>query len=377
MKFKFLSDELREHLQSVGKVIGGKNQPAILEYALFEVRGNELYLTTTDAETRITTHFTLMEKEGEDMAFCVRVKQMLEPLREITNQVMEFILSEEQYELEVRYNNGHFSFPVVKGEDFGEVAKLGENQLKIEMPIANLVEGLENTLFAVSPDDVRPIMNGVHFDIRPEHITFVATNGFMLSYYRHSMLDLDVNEPYGVTLHRKPTQLLSQVLDKDDEGKVEMTFYQNYAQFKTDKVELQCRILEGKYPNYETVVPVDNDKLLEADRLQLLAATRRVSIFANKGLDLISCNFTPTQLTLKCTDQDFSTKAEETLPISFSAEEARFSFRSEFLIQALTTLSTEQIEMKMGDATRAAVLTPVGLEAGVEIVVALMPFVYN
>ncbi len=377
MKFKFLSDELREHLQIVGKVIGGKNQPAIMEFALFEVKGEELYLTTTDGETRISTHFHLTSKEGEDMCFCVRVKQLMDPLREISNQMMEFTLNEEQYELQAQYNNGFFSFPVTRGNDFPGVVSLEEGKVQIEMPIANFVEALENTLYATSNDDMRPIMNGIHVDLRPEHITFVATNGYMLAYYRHSMLGLNVDESHKFNLYRKPMQLLSQVLDKEDEGTLKMEFYDNYARFVCDKIELQCRLLEGKYPNYETVVPEDNDKSLEADRVQMLSATRRVAVFANKGLDLISFDISSTQLTLKSNDIDFSTKAEEVIPVSFSASEARFSFRSEHLIQVLSVLSSANIQMKIGDATRAAIITPIGTEAGVEIVIAVMPFIYS
>ena len=376
MKFTILSDVLRDHLQVVGRVVSSKNSLAIMEFALFEVKGDTLSLTATDGDTRIVTRFALMSKEGEDMSFCVRVRQLLEPLREIPNQVIEFTLNED-HELEAKYNNGHFSFPVVQGADFPSVDSLGDDKLAITMPVSNFLEGLENTLYATSSDDVRPIMTGVHMDVRPEHITFVGTNGFLLAYYRHSMLDLGVAEQYKLTLQRKPAQLLSQVLQKKEDEVVEMEFFPNFALFRTSSIELQCRLLEGKYPNYETVIPKDNDKILEADRLQLLAATRRVSVFANKGMDLVSFDFAPTQLTLKASDIDFSTKAEEVLPVSFSYTEARFSFRSEHLIQILGVMPSKEVVMKIGDASRAALISPMEGEAGVEIVVAVMPFVYS
>lgn len=376
MKFTILSDVLRDHLQVVGRVVSSKNSLAIMEFALFEVQGDTLSLTATDGETRIVTRVSLVNKEGGDMNFCVRVRQLLEPLREIPNQLIEFDLTDDN-ELEAKYNNGYFSFPVISGSDFPSVEPYGDDKLAIEMPLTNFLEGLENTLYATSTDDVRPIMTGVHMDIRPEHITFVGTNGFLLAYYRHSMLDLGVEEQYRLTLQRKPAQLLSQVLQKKDDEELQMEFYPNYALFQTSSVELQCRLLEGKYPNYETVIPKDNDKVLEADRLQLLAATRRVAVFANKGMDLVSFDFAPTQLTLKASDIDFSTKAEEVLPVSFSYTEARFSFRSEHLIQILGVIPSKDVIMKIGDASRAALISPVGGEAGVEVVVAVMPFVYS
>lgn len=375
MKFTILSDELREQLQMVGRVISGKSL-AIMEFALFEIKGDKLSLTATDGETRIRVKMDLPEKEGDDISFCVRVKQLLEPVREIPNQMIRFELDTDKYELNGKYNNGFFAFPVVSGDDFPEVSPLDGSKLELKMPLPNFIEGLENTLYATSMDDVRPIMTGVHMDIRPDNITFVGTNGFLLSYYRHSLLELDLEEPYKVTLQRKPAQLLAQVLSKSDEV-MEMEFYGNYAKFRTERIELLCRLLEGKYPNYETVIPKENDKILEADRLQLLAATRRVAVFANKGMDLVSFEFAPTQLTLKSSDVDFSTNAEEVVPVSFSDTEARFSFRSEHLIQILSVLPSQNIVMKIGDAARAALISPVEVEAGVEIVVAVMPFVYS
>lgn len=377
MKFTILSDLLKDQLQLVGRVVPSKNNGlAIVEFALVEIKGNKISLSTTDMETRICSHFDLNSMEGDDFSFCVRVRQLLEPLREIPNQMLEFELNEEDYVMKCKYNNGFFSFPVVQGSDFPGVKAVDGEALKVAMPIANFYEGLESTIFATSADEVRPIMTGVHLDIRPEHITFVATNGFMLSYYRHSMLDINVEERQRYTLLRKPAQLLLQTLDKEDEGSIDLELYGNYVLFRTETLELQCRLLEGKYPNYETVIPPDNDKFLEADRLQLLAATRRVSVFANKGLTLVSFDFSPNQLVLKANDNDFSTMAEESLPVSFSAEEARFSFRAEHLIQTLSVMQSENVMMKIGDASRAALLQPVDGEAGVEFVVALMPLSY-
>lgn len=378
MKFTILSDTLREQLQLVGRVVPSKNNGlAITEFALVEIEGEKISLTTTDLETRLTCNFDLVGKEGDDMTFCVRVKQLLDPIREIPNQMLQIELSDMDYELKCSYNNGFFTFPVIKGDDFPEVKSLEGEGLKVSMPIANFYEGLDYTIYAASYDDVRPILTGIHMDIRPEHFTFVSTNAFLLSYYRHSMLDIDVQERHRFTLQRKSAQLLLQVLDKDDEGTIDFEFFTNYALFKTDSIDLQCRLLEGKYPNYETVIPTENDKFLEADRLQLLAATRRVAVFANKALNLVSFDFSPNELVLKANDMDFSTQAEESLPVSFSAPEARFSFRAEHLIQVLSVMPTDSILMKIGDASRAALIQPIGGEAGVEFVVALMPLVYN
>lgn len=378
MKFSILSDYLYDHLQVVARVINAKPKLAIMEFVLFELRGDELFLTATDGETRVVTSLELSDYSGEHFDFCVRARQLIDPLKEIPNQLIEFDLEEESMELSAKYNNGFFSFPVIKGEDFPEREPISDESLSFNINVTALVEGLENTIYATSTDEVRPIMMGVHMDIRPEHVTFVGTNGFLLSYYRHSALGINVSERTSITLQKKPALLLSQLLSKEAEvAQVKVELYHNFAVFQSQTIRLECRLLEGKYPNYETVIPPDNDKVLEADRIQLLAATRRVSVFASKGLNLVSFDFAPTKLTLKANDMDFSTKAEEVLPVSFSAEQAKFSFKADHLIEILGVLESDEVIMKIGDASRAALISPVGGEVGVEIVVAVMPFVYG
>ena len=377
MKFSILSDYLKEHLDIVNRVIAPKNQLSIMEYVLFEIKDKEMTLTATDGETRILTSVELESKEGEDISFCVRARQLLEPLKEIPNLSMTFEIDLEKLVLEGFYGLGNFSFPFLKGDEFPGSEALTSDCVKVEMPLATFSDGLESTIYAASVEEVRPIMTGIHMDIRPEHFSFVATNGFLLALYRHSALDLGVSERTQVTIQRKPADLLRALFAKGAEDDVmSLEIYHNFAVFRTPTMELQCRLLEGRYPNYETVIPTDNDKELVADRDQLLAATSRVKVFADKGMQLVSFDFTPTQLTLKASDSDFSTSAEETIPVSFSADSARFAFRADHVIQILRAMQTKEVSMKIGDSARAALVSPIGGEVGVEITVAMMPLMF-
>lgn len=377
MKFSILSDYLKEHLDIVNRVISPKNQLSIMEYVLFRIEGKQLTLTATDGETRILTSMELESKEGDDLAFCVRAKQLLDPLKEIPDLIMEFEINMENLLLEGNYGMGNFSFPLLAGNEFPESEALTADSVKIEMPVSTFSEALDSTIYAASVEEIRPVMTGVHLDIRPEHISFVATNGFLLALYRHSALDLGVTDRTQITIQRKPADLLRSLLSRsNEEEKLSVEIFHNYAVFRTTSMELQCRLLEGKYPNYETVIPTDNDKVMEADRLQLLSATTRVKVFADKGMQLVSFDFAPKQLTLKASDSDFSTSAEETVPVSFSADAARFSFRADHVIQILRALQTQNISMKIGDSARAALVSPIGGEVGVEITVAMMPLMF-
>lgn len=377
MKFSVLSDYLKDHLDVVNRVISNKSQLSIMEYVLFEIEGNKVKLTATDGETRMLTSMELESKDGDDVSFCVRAKQLLDPLKEIPNLVMSFEIDMEKLILEANYGMGSFSFPLLQGSEFPNSEALTSESVKIEMPVSTFAEGLESTIYAASVEEIRPVMTGVHLDIRPEHLSFVATNGFLLALYRHSALDLGVTERTQVTIQRKPADLLRSLFARANEDEMlTVEIFHNYAVFRSPSMELQCRLLEGKYPNYETVIPTDNDKVMEADRLQLLSATTRVKVFADKGMQLVSFDYSPQQLTLKASDSDFSTSAEESVPVSFSAESARFSFRADHVIQILRALPTQNISMKIGDSARAALLSPIGGEVGVEITVAMMPLMF-
>lgn len=377
MKFSILSNYLREHFEVVNRVISSKSQPSIMEYVLCEIEDTTMRLTATDGETRISTSITLESKEGEDLAFCVQARQLLDPLKEIPGLVMEFEIDIEKLTLNGSYGMGKFSFPILEGSQFPESVAFTSDYVTFEMPVTTFVEGLDSTIYAASLEEIRPIMTGVHLDVRPEHISFVATNGFLLAMYRHSALELGVSERTQVTIQRKPADLLRSLLSKSaEEDMLRLEIFHNYAIFRSPSMELQCRLLEGKYPNYETVIPTDNDKVMEADRLQLLSATTRVKVFSDKGMQLISFDFSPNQLVLKASDTDFSTSAEEAVPVSFSAENARFSFRADHVIQILRAMQTQEISMKIGDSARAALVSPIGGEVGVEIVVAMMPLMF-
>lgn len=378
MKFTTPSNLLREHLSTVSKVISNKTKHTIMESVLFEINGDALQLTATDGETRLISQMPIEEKSGNDISFTVKAKQLLEPLSEIANQNLTLELNEENMLLELTYSNGYFAFPVQAGAEFPEAEALSGTTMTLTMPVGTFLQGVEHCIYAASNEEIRPLMMGVHLDVRPEHITFAATDGFMLAWYRNSNLGGQVSEPTSFTLQRKPANLLKGILAQEgDSEPLTIEVFRNYATFITPTLELQCRLLEGKYPNYESVVPKGNDKVLEVDRQLLLGAFRRVSIFANETMNLVTLEIQPNSLRLKASDIDFSTSAEETIPASFSQDQTlNISFQAQHFIQVLSILGGDNVTISLGDKAHAALISPSNMPEGVNILAAVMPLVY-
>lgn len=380
MRITVASDKLYEYMSLVSRVISTKVSVSVLECVLFEVKGNELKLTASDGEMRIVTSMDLEGDSGAEGAFCVKAKPFLESIREVLSQNLVIDIDESTYKLNVNYATGNFELLAQSGENYPQANPLGEDHsFSLEMPVSNFSDGLEYTIYATSNEDTRPLMMGVYVDARPESMTFVGTDGFMLAMFRnHGITHEESIGKYSFTLQKKAALLLRTMLQKENQkSDIKVTVYHNFAVIESPKLRLQCRLLEGKYPNYESVIPPDNDKHMVADRLQLLTAVRRVSIFGNHAMDIISLDITGSQLVARASDQEFSTRAEESLPVSFnSEEELKISFKANNLINVLNTMPGDNVVMKFGDKSRAVIITPQDAEENIEITAAVMPMLY-
>lgn len=255
---------------------------------------------------------------------------------------------------------------------------LGEEQLSLQMPVGTFLEGIDNSNYAASQDDIRPLMMGMHIDIRPEHISFVATDGYVMGLYRNENLAGQATEAEGITLHRKQVQLLKALLSQESADEpLLLQLHNNFVAFSTPTLEVQCRLIEGKYPNYESVIPEGNNKILEVDRLQLMGACKRVSLFGSAAMNVITMEISSNSIRILARDMDYNTSAEEVIPCSFSDPDGlSMAFRPEHFISVLGGSSCETMTIKMGDRSRAALVTPSVTPEGVTIMAAIMPMIF-
>ena len=373
MKFRISSDVLHAHFQLVSKVIIQKNPIPLLECVLFEFKDKELTLTASDSETRLITRLEVDEKEGEDMTFAVRKWLLLDSLKEISDQPITLDVDPETLNVKLEYQSGHYTFRAEDASAYPGIKEHeGEEPVVIEMPQSIYLKGLDYTVFATSVEDTRPITTGVYFDFKEDKVIFVGTDGFLLSMYENT--NYHSGKTFGFTFPKKPAQILSSTLDKDDEeAKIKITVYDNFADISTENFRLLCPLIVGKYPNYSAVIPRNNENKIIADRQQLYYALRRVSPFSNQAINLVNLVISPSELELKASDMDFSTTAEEKVPISYEGNPQSISFRAPHLMSVLSNLKSENVVFKLGDKASPGLISPVEIEEGEMVTALVMP----
>ena len=371
MKFIVSSTALSSHLQAVSRVINSKNALPILDCFLFELEDGTLSVTVSDSETTMVTSVEVNEGD-ENGRFAVTAKTLLDALKEIPEQPLMFDVNTKTYEITVQYQNGKYSLMGQNADEFPQSATLGDNAVRVEMDAQVLLGGINRSVFATADDELRPVMNGIYFDITTEDITMVASDGHKL--VRCKTLAARGNERAAFILPKKPANLLKNLLPKES-GMVVVEFDERNAVFMLESYRMVCRLIEGRYPNYNSVIPQNNPHKVTVDRQQLLGALRRVSIFSSQASSLIKLRIQ--EIVVSAQDIDFSTSAEETQVCQYSGTPMSIGFKSTFLIDILNNISSDEIVIELADPSRAGVVVPVEQEENEDLLMLLMPMMLN
>ena len=354
MKFTVSSSALLSLLATTGKVINSKNTLPILDYFLMELKGNELKVTTSDLETTLvgTIEVDNVEKEGTVAA---PAKLMLDVLKECSEMPLTLEVNEENWEIRIAWNSGHSSVPGANPVSYPQTHELSAEKTEVSLDVDVLVNGINKTIFATADDELRPVMNGVYFNLDENELTCVATDA-------HKLVKHTVECACGVKasfiLPKKPANLLKNILLKE-EGEVKMTFDQKNVVFELSNSTLVCRLIEGAYPNYNVVIPQANPNKLLVDRIGLLNAIKRVAVCSNPTTNLIRLDISNNKVVLAAQDVNFSISANESLSCSYEGAPITIGFKSTFLVEILTNLETPTILVELADSTRAGVYKPV------------------
>ncbi|MBQ3026401.1 MAG: DNA polymerase III subunit beta [Alistipes sp.] len=354
MKFTVSSSALLSLLATTGKVINSKNTLPILDYFLMELRGNELKVTTSDLETTLvgTIQVDNVEKEG---IVAAPAKLMLDVLKECSEMPLTLEVNEDNWEICIAWNSGQSSVPGANPVSYPQTHELSEDKTSVSLDVDVLVNGINKTIFATADDELRPVMNGVYFNLDEAELTCVATDA-------HKLVKHTVECACGVKaafiLPKKPANLLKNILLKE-EGEVKMTFDQKNVVFELSSSTLVCRLIEGAYPNYNVVIPQANPNKLLVDRIGLLNAIKRVAVCSNPTTNLIRLDISNNKVILAAQDVNFSISANESLSCSYEGAPITIGFKSTFLVEILTNLETPTILVELADSTRAGVYKPV------------------
>lgn len=373
MRFVVSSTALLSHLQAISKVINSKNTLSILDCFLLELKGTTLSLTAADTETRLVTSIELSEAEGEGK-FAVDAKNLLDPLKELPEQPLTFEINNENLETFIYFHNGKYNFIGQNGDDYPQPKELGADGVTLTINPQILFSGINRSLFASADDELRPVMNGVFFDITTEDLTFVASDGHKL--VRNRTKAVKGSERASFILPKKPANLLRSILPKETKN-VELTFDENNAYIKMSSYTMTCRFIEGRYPNYNSVIPENNTNKVVLDRLTLLNALKRVSVFSNSSSNLVRLQLTDNDIVISAQDIDFSTAAEETIACDYSGTPMNIGFKSNFLIDILGNIPASEVSLELSDPSRAGLIIPTENEEDEDLLMLLMPMMLN
>ncbi len=373
MKFTISSSVLSARLQAAGRVIASKNNLPILDCFLFDIQGNRLTLTASDNETTLTTWVDLVESDA-DIRFAVNAKTIQDAMKEIPDQPLEFYVSVPSLEITIEYQNGKYNFMGQPADEYPVPPRMEEDTVTLNLDDTILLNGLGRALFATADDTLRPVMTGVFFDVAEDSLAIVASDGHKLACSR--LMNTKTTRPGNFILPKKPAQLLKNVLVKES-GEASIEFGQRNAVISTGTYVLNCRLIEGHYPNYNSVIPSDNPNCVTINRTALLGTLRRVLIFSNAYSALVKLRLEASRMVISSQDIDFSMSAEESLLCDYSGVPMSIGFKGTYLMELLNNLEGEEVVIKLADASRAGVIVPAVQPEGETVQMLLMPMVLN
>jgi len=375
MKFVVSSTELLGHLQAISRVISSKNTLPILDNFLFNLSGNDLEITASDLESTLITRMKLENIQGEGM-IALPARILLDTLKEFSAQPLTFDINLETMAVVISSENGKFNVVGQNGIDFPALPAIKKDKkFTFTINADVLLAGINKTLFATAEDELRPVMGGIFIEASPDRITFVASDAHKLVRYQRSDAHADNNASF--ILPKKPASLLRNILPRE-EGSSIVEFDDKNAFFNLSNYKVVCRLVEGNYPNYNSVIPKNNPRKVTIDRVEFYNTLRRVSVFSNQASNLVKLHLKGNQVTVSAQDIDFSISAYEKIKCQYEGEELEIGFKSVFLLEILSNIGSQDVMIELADPTRAGLFLPAETENEAEdLLMLLMPMMIN
>lgn len=370
MKFIVSSSALLKQLQQINGVIGSNNVLPILEDFLFEIDKNKLTVVATDLETVMKIHLDIEAKDSGRV--CIPAKILMDSLKNLPNQPLTFDI-DKNFSIEITSDNGKYK---VMGENPDNFPKepLADDTTAFTISSHQLLTAINKSIFAVSSDDLRPAMTGVFFELEKSGLTAIATDAHRLVRYR--LNNVKCTKPDSFIVPKKPLNLLKNSLP-DNEDELTVSYNSNHLFVNHGTVELSCRLLDARFPDYKVVIPADNPYKMTISRADFQAALRRVSIFSNKSTNLVTLSISGSELQLTAQDVDFSFEGNERMACQYDGEDITISFNARFLIEMLSATDSEEVRLELSTPTKAGLIKPVEQEESEDLLMLAMPLMSN
>lgn len=369
MKFEVLSSDILSHLQTISRVLSSKNTMPILDNFLFKVETERLTLTASDGDTTIVTSVPIAATEGTG-TFVVPAKTLLDPLKELPQQNLTFQINDDNLEIFIFFQNGKYNFIAQSANEYPKKKSLADDARSITLSSAALLNGITRTFFATAEDDLRPVMNGIYFDIMEDRIVFVSSDSKKLVKLSNTTVHPGFTAAF--ILPKKPANIIKNTVGKDM-GDAVIAFDDKSACITFGDYEISCRLIEGRYPKYESVIPKNNTNKLVIDRQMFANILRRVSVFSNPATGLVKLDLESNSMMVFAQDIDYSTSAEEKIECNYTGVPMQIGFRASFLIDILNYITSDEVEIQLADPARAGLIVPVENVEGEDLMMLLMP----
>lgn len=371
MKFIVSSSYLLKQVSAINGVITTNPVVPILENFLFEIKEGTLTITASDLQTSMITEIDVEAKEDGSIAIPARI--LMETLRNLPEQPVTFTIDSDTYSIEINSDNGRYKLSGENATDFPKIPTVSDGY-SVNMSSEVLGQAINNTIFATSNDELRPAMTGVYINLSETNTTFVATDSHRLIRYRR--VDVAADQDHTMIIPRKALTLLKATLPSENTA-VNMEFNASNAFFNFNNIKMICRLIDERFPDYENVIPVDNENVIVINKEEVLSSLRRIAIYANKTTHQVRLKVTGSELMISAEDLDFSNEANERLSCEHDGEDIEIGFNAKFLIEMLNNLDTDEINLKLNAPNRAGIILPNEQDENEDMLMLVMPVMLN
>ena len=372
MRLTVSSTSLASRLSALSKVFNSKNSMPILDCYLFDVNENTLTITASDSENVMTTQLQLDDVDGKG-TFAVNNRTILDAVKELPEQPLTLDVDMSSYAIKVVYMNGIYNFTGQSGNEFPRLQLLNDNAASIVIDSKTLANDISRSVFATANEELRPVMNGIYFDLTAEALAIVASDGHKLVRTRNKTIRQET--PMSFIMPKKPATLLKSVLQKNDD-EVLIRFDERNASINFPGGTLLCRLIEGRYPNYNSVIPQDNPNRMTIDRMVLIGVIRRVLPFASDSSQQVRLHIEPGKAVISSEDIDFYTSAKEEIVCDYAGIPMDIGFKGTSLMEILGNLDSEEVELQLADPSRPCLILPTQQPENEDILMLIMPMLF-
>lgn len=374
MTFTLSSSVLSNKLGILSKVINSKNSLSILDSFLFDIKDGTLTLTASDSTNMMKCFIPLNSNDGE-CSFCIPNRIILTAIKELAEQPLTFDVNETDNSVRIIYQNGSYAILGQSADEYPLMQPLQDGYTETQLSAATLATNIQRTLFATADDELRVVMNGIYFDQKEDSLNLVASDGHKM--VRNMLFSCKADIPASFILPKKPAALLRNVLSTDDDNTISIKFNANNAEITFTDGILSCRLIEGRYPNYASVIPTDNPNIVTIDRKAFISALRRVMPFASESTQLIKLRLEMNNLELNSEDLDFATSAREDVACEYGGVPMSIGFKGSALAEILNNLSSDEVIIELADPSRAGVIRPAEQPENEDVLMLIMPMLLN